>query len=275
MTDNTQATLEKKQHSSRKETSTVVAGDDTTIISFGTNELERYIDLVKIIANRMKAKYPSHTDLDELISLGNSGLAQALQSYDRTRGAAFETYASIRIRGAILDGLRRSDTLPRHTRGKYRQLQKTIEELEQEHGREPTEEEICTRMNLTARQFSMLRGKTQPATLVRLDAQTDNTGRDLQECIADDDQATADALLEDKEIRSLLVERISRLPDREQKILSLYYYENATFAEIAQAIGCCESRVCQLHSQSIEKLRTYVQQISRGYASRQKVATAC
>lgn len=246
--------------------STAPARDRCARTPHSRAELERCLELVRIIVNKMKVNVPYQCDEEEMISLGNSGLVQAIHQYDDSKGASFETYASIRIRGAILDGLRRMDTMPRQSRRQFRQLQQSIQDFEQQHGRSPSEKELQQATQMSAAQIDRIRQSGLASQRISLDSTLDESRKDLAETIPDTGQPAAFDVVEDKEIRSLIKERMKRLPRREQKILALYYHENASFAEIAAAIGLCESRVCQLHAQCIRKLREFVQSVSHSPA---------
>ena len=226
--------------------------------------LDQGIALVHRIVRLMNGRIPEYLDRDEVVSQGTMGLISACRSYRSDRGAAFETYATIRIRGAILDWLRRIDRLSRQRRNQYRQMQEAVGRLEEKLGRAPQDHEIAKELGMTSAAFRKLKVHIQPATVVSLDTLSGDEGLPFHEKIEDRQQQSAHENLEKREMKELLAKRIQMLPEREQKILSLYYFQRMSFAEIAKALGYCESRVCQLHSRALEKLRSFMSRVAQG-----------
>lgn len=226
--------------------------------------LDDGLALVNRIVRLMNGRIPEYLDRDEVVSQGTLGLISACRSYRNDRGAAFETYATIRIRGAILDWLRRIDRLSRQRRNQYRKMQEAVTRLEEALGRSPSDEEVASKLGMTPTAFRKLKVHLQPASIVSLDSLSGEEGLPFHEKIEDTHQPKAHEDLEQREMKELLAKRIQMLPEREQKILSLYYFQRMSFAEIAKALGYCESRVCQLHSRALEKLRSFLSRVSQG-----------
>lgn len=222
--------------------------------------LQTHLPLVKRVIERMKASLPAHVDTDDLGSVGVIGLVQAARSYRADQGSSFSTYATLRIRGAVLDELRRMDWMPRRARAKARELKETVNCLEQRLGRSATESEIAAAMSLTADQYAELLDEVRPISCVELDGLASEEGDEttLHEFIADQKQETAPAQMEHRELLALMAARIAGMPEMQRKVLALYYHEEMRLAEIAQIFGVTESRICQIHTQAIVGLRTYL-----------------
>jgi len=218
--------------------------------------LKQYSPLVRRLAHQMIAKLPANVELDDLIQVGMIGLHDALGRYDAAQGVQFETFATQRIRGAMLDELRGSDWMSRGNRRQQRSIEAAVHKLEQKLGRAPTEGEIAKEMGLSLAEYQELLGKVRGTQLVYLEDMSGDDGEDsfLDRHVADED-ANPMGLLEDRRMREALVEAIKNLPEREQFVMSMYYEQDMNLKEIAAVLGVTESRVCQLHSQSIARLR--------------------
>jgi RNA polymerase sigma factor for flagellar operon FliA len=222
--------------------------------------LRRYLPLVRRVVQRLAVRKPPHIDLDDLISWGIVGLLDAIGKYDPRKEALFSTYAQFRIRGAILDHLRSLDWVPRSVRQKAALIEKVSHELEGRLGRPPTEEEIARELELSLAQYQELLGKVGEMTLFSLEdlgfgGAEERIGHD-----ADDDEAEADplrALLSQERVH-LVADAIGRLPEREQVVIALYYNEDLTMKEVGGVLGLTESRVSQLHSQAMLRLKRYL-----------------
>ncbi|MBX3744385.1 MAG: FliA/WhiG family RNA polymerase sigma factor [Verrucomicrobiae bacterium] len=220
--------------------------------------LGRHLHLVRIVVGRIALSLPAHVDTDDLHSVGRVGLLNAIRRFNPHCGAAFETYARLRIRGAVMDELRRLDWVPRSVHEKADRLQQVLRGLEQELGRFPTEEEVAAKLAMTLKDYRQLLLEVRPATYVCLDSVRSMESEDggyqgevlPDESVLEPDQATA--LREDV---NLLAERIASLPEVQQKVLALYYYEDLTLREIAEVFGLTESRICQIHGQAVLALR--------------------
>jgi RNA polymerase sigma factor for flagellar operon FliA len=218
--------------------------------------LKQYSPLVRRLAHQMIAKLPANVEIDDLIQVGMIGLNDALGRFDAAQGVQFETFATQRIRGAMLDELRGSDWMSRGNRRQQRSIEAAVHKLEQKLGRAPSESEIAQEMGITLAEYQELLGKVRGTQLVYLEDMSGDDGDDsyLDRHVADED-ANPMGLLEDRRMREALVEAIKNLPEREQYVMSMYYEQDMNLKEIAAVLGVTESRVCQLHSQSIARLR--------------------
>lgn len=219
--------------------------------------LQQYSPLVRRLAHQMIAKLPANVEIDDLIQVGMIGLTDALSRFDAGQGVQFETFATQRIRGAMLDELRGSDWMSRGTRKQQREIEAAVHRLEQRLGRAPHEGEIAKEMNLTLPDYQELLGKVRGTQLVYLEDMSGEDGdSDYLDRHVTADGADPLSLLQDHRMRSALVDAIKNLPEREQYVMSMYYEQDMNLKEIAAVLGVTESRVCQLHSQSIARLRS-------------------
>jgi len=219
--------------------------------------LEEYYPLVKSVVRTMMVHLPSCADAEELESVGVFGLIAAVDKYDESQKKTFKGYAAVRIRGAILDELRRMDTLPRTRRAKVRHLQETVEGLEQRLGRVPNDQELANEMNMSLSQLRRYQSKAQPVVTFSLDNTQNEDGEssNLHEAIADESNLPCLEKLEKEESVHMLSDAFSELPERQQEVVRLYYYEEKRLAEIARVFGVSEARVCQIHNQALKKMR--------------------
>jgi RNA polymerase sigma factor FliA len=218
--------------------------------------LKQYSPLVRRLAHQMIAKLPANVELDDLIQVGMIGLTDALSRFDIGQGVQFETFATQRIRGAMLDELRGNDYLSRGTRKHQRAIEAALHRLQQRLGRAPAESEIAKEMGLTLTEYQELLGKVRGTQLVYLEDMSGDEGdQDFLDRHVVDQVADPLAQLGDHRMRSALVEAIKVLPEREQYVMSMYYEHDMNLKEIAAVLKVTESRVCQLHSQSIARLR--------------------
>ena len=226
--------------------------------------IERYLPLVRNVVDRIKLNLPPHVDADDLYSVGITGLIAAVKKYDPEQGSTFAAYATTRIRGAILDELRRMDWCPRRARAKARKMKEAINEIEQRLGRGATEEEVRTHLGLTAKEYAKWVEEARPVCFVNIDATTEHEesdGSSLHELIADENDVSVRDRMEKDELMQLVAQRIEELPDIPKKILAMYYFENMRLAEIAAVFGLTESRICQIHAQTVLHLRAYIQRM--------------
>jgi len=219
--------------------------------------LGEYAGLIKQTALRVAIGLPGHVDVGDLVGAGAFGLIRAVESFDPAREVKFETYASHKIRGAILDELRAMDWVPRSVRQKARDLQRTYADLSLRLGRMPYDDEVADHMSLSISQFEELLNEVAPLTVLSLDEQETlgGEGPSLSEMIADPQAVDALERLDEKERRGILREAIAGLPEKERLVVSLYHYEELNFKEIGSVMGVTESRVCQIHSKAMLKLR--------------------
>jgi RNA polymerase sigma factor FliA len=218
--------------------------------------LKQYSPLVRRLAHQMIAKLPANVEVDDLIQVGMMGLSDALTRFDVAQGVQFETFATQRIRGAMLDELRGNDWMSRGDRRHQRTIETAVHKLEQKLGRAPTEGEIASELGMKLGDYQELLGKVRGTQLVYLEDMSGDEGDEdfLDRHVADAD-ANPLARLSDRKMREALVAAIENLPEREQYVMSMYYEHDMNLKEIAAVLGVTESRVCQLHSQSIARLR--------------------
>ena len=218
--------------------------------------IRQYSPLVRRLAHHMMAKLPASVQVDDLIQVGLIGLSEALTRYEAAQGVQFETFATQRIRGAMIDELRENDWMSRGSRKGQKEIESAMHRLEHRLGRSPAESEIAAEMGMTLTAYQALLGKVQGTQLVYLEDMAGGEGEDsfLDRHMVDSDADPLE-MLRDQRIRKALVEAIKGLPEREQYIMSMYYEKDMNLKEIAAVLGITESRVCQLHSQSIARLR--------------------
>ncbi len=218
--------------------------------------LRQYSPLVRRLAHQMIAKLPANVEIDDLIQVGMIGLTDALTRFDAAQGVQFETFATQRIRGAMLDELRGADWLSRGTRKQQRDIEGAVHRLEQKLGRAPQESEIAKEMGMALTEYQEMLGKVRGTQLIYLEDMSGEDGdNDYLDRHVTDEGNDPLSLLEDHRMRHALVEAIKNLPEREQYVMSMYYEQDMNLKEIAAVLGVTESRVCQLHSQSIARLR--------------------
>jgi RNA polymerase sigma factor for flagellar operon FliA len=219
--------------------------------------LKQYSPLVRRLAHQMIAKLPANVEVDDLIQVGMIGLNDALSRFDAAQGVQFETFATQRIRGAMLDELRGSDWMSRGNRRQQRSIESAVHKLEQKLGRAPQESEIAQEMGISLTEYQELLGKVRGTQLVYLEDMSGDDGDDdyLDRHVTVNEDVNPLGVLQDRRMREALVEAIKHLPEREQYVMSMYYEHDMNLKEIAAVLGVTESRVCQLHSQSIARLR--------------------
>lgn len=222
-----------------------------------------YSPLVKYVAGRVAVGLPQNVEHADLVSYGIFGLIDAVEKFDPARGYKFETYAIARIKGAILDELRSIDWVPRSVRAKARQLERAYQKLEAMLHRSPTDDELATELGMTEEQLQALFSQLSFVGLVALDellvsgsgSGDRSEAMTLGDTIADSSDGPVGAY-EVEEMRQILARSINRMPEREKIVLTLYYYEGLTLAEIGQVLGVTESRVCQIHTKAVLQLRS-------------------
>jgi RNA polymerase sigma factor for flagellar operon FliA len=218
--------------------------------------------LVKITAGRVISNLPPSMERDDLVSAGVMGLIKAVDQYDATRQVKFETYAIALIRGAILETLREDDWVPRSVRERVKTLERTYMQLETRLRRPATEDEVAAALNMEPEEFQKLLVETGRTSLLSLeDILVGNDGNEKLHLsdVLQDDSAPPSLEAEMHERRRMLGKAIDRLPERERYVIALYYYEGMTFKEIGKILTISESRVYQLHTQAVIRLRGYLQ----------------
>ncbi len=217
-----------------------------------------YAPLVKYVASRVAAGLPQTVDQSDLVSYGMFGLIDAITKFDPERGFKFETYAIARIKGAVLDELRSIDWVPRSVRSKAKSVERAMAKLEARLHRAPTDEEIAAELDLTSQQLAGLYKQISSLGVVALDEMLSfNSGESLTfgDTLADRRDGPG-RTYERVEMRQLLAEAINKMNEREKIVLTLYYYENLTLADIGKVLNVTESRVCQIHTKAVLQLRT-------------------
>ncbi|MBI5330367.1 MAG: RNA polymerase sigma factor FliA [Betaproteobacteria bacterium] len=223
-----------------------------------------YLPLVKRIAYHMMTRLPASVEVDDLIQAGLMGLMDAVERYDDEQGAQFETYATQRIRGAMLDELREADWASRNVRKAGRQIENAIHILQQRHMRPPTEQEIADEMGMEVNAYFELLGDTRGAQLVYYEDLHDGDGDDFLERFADDEGQGPFDILATQHFKGALMQAVGILPEREKQLMGMYYEQDMNFKEIGQVLGVSESRVCQLHGQAISRLRSRLREWHAG-----------
>lgn len=223
--------------------------------------LVEYAHLVKFTANRLAINLPASVDRNDLISSGVLGLIKAVETFEPERGFKFETFAGHKIRGAILDELRALDWVPRSVRQKSRELQRVYARLENDLGRVPYDDEVCQELDITLAQYEELLSEVTPTTIISLEEAMPDRGSDSKELrIIDmvEDHGSSNPLRElgFAEVKNILKETIANLPEKEKLVVALYHYEELTLKEIGVVLDITESRVSQIHSKAILKLRS-------------------
>jgi RNA polymerase sigma factor for flagellar operon FliA len=224
--------------------------------------LTEHAPLVKRLAHQMKAKLPPSVEVDDLVQAGMMGLLDAINRYEENHGAQFETYAVLRIRGAMLDELRSSDWMPRSTRANMRKVESAMAALQQQLGRPPSESEVAKSLKLSLGDYQDLLGDSGGHQLVYYEDFHDEEGSDsfLDRYAVDDDDPLKSLL--DTDFRQTVIDAIDALPPREKMLMGLYYEEELNLKEIGAVMGVSESRVSQLHTQAVARLRTYLRERS-------------
>ena len=226
---------------------------ETKTVELRNEIAENYFPLVKIVCGRLAVSLPQHLDKDDLLSSGFFGLLDAIDRFDITRNIKFETYAGVRIRGAMIDYLRSKDWVPVSTRQKIRKYEQTVCRLENELGRSATEEELAAALEISIEELQTLVKQCNSATVIPLE---DYLKSDAAE-MADTNPAHS---TENFELKETLAKAIERLPERERIVVSLYYYEEMTLKEISMVLHLTEARISQLHTKAIFRMRGFLAQ---------------
>jgi RNA polymerase sigma factor for flagellar operon FliA len=218
--------------------------------------------LVKRIAHHMMASLPPSVEIDDVIQSGMMGLLDAARRYQVSEGAQFETYAVQRIRGAMLDGLRQCDWLPRGVRRNLRQVEKMISRLEQTVGRPPTEAELANALEMTLADYQTLLQEARGYQIVSYEDFSADEEDSFLERHATGHEGDPLEVLEERSLRESLIAGIDALPEREKTVMGLYYEQELNLREIGEILGVSESRVCQIHTQAIARLRVRLRDVA-------------
>ncbi len=225
------------------------------------NELVlEYIYLVKCIVRRLMPTYEGYANYDDLLSSGVLGLIDAIDKYDASKEVKFEYYASMRIKGEIIDHIRKQDWAPSSLRRKIQAIGNAYVELENAFMREPTDEEVAQSLGMNQKQMQGILNKSHMFNVLHFEEQI-SEGQPIGNLVKDD-KLTPEEQFEKKELKRILAELVDTLPEREKLVIALYYYEELTLKEIAGVLGVSESRVSQIHSKVILKLKTKMQRIT-------------
>ena len=227
--------------------------------------IKRYSPMIKYVANRIAMRLPPHIEVDDLISVGVLGLMDAISKYDSSRGAKFKTYAEFRVRGAILDELRAMDWVPRSIRQKASSVDKVVQSLQAKLSRAPEDEEVAKEMGLSLDQFHDTLNETKSIPIFSLEdlgiAKESGEQQSLLDCLAGKADADPQTQIRLIELKEIIAKAIDALPEKERLMVSLYYYEELTMKEIGAVLEITESRVSQIHSKAVYRLRTKLKAI--------------
>ena len=230
--------------------------------------VKQYAPLVKYVAGKVAMGMPGSVEFDDLVGFGVFGLFDAIEKYDPSKAVKFKTYAVTRIRGAIFDELRTIDWVPRSVRQKTREVEDTVRDLEANLGRSANEDEIAKAMGMNLPDFQQLLLKISGTSILSINevwySGEDNDRVSIAETIESPSSLNPDTIVEKDEIKRVIVEAINELPEKEKKVLVLYYYEDLTLKEIGQVLEVTESRISQLHTKAITRLRGRLTNIKRG-----------
>ncbi len=218
--------------------------------------IENYIDLVKIVSGRMYNFYGSKIEYEDLLGYGILGLIDSIEKYDVTKNIKFETYAQIRIKGAILDNIRKLDWIPRSLRKKSKEIQNAIYQLENKLGRTPTNEEIANFLSISIRELESTLSDISTFNIASLEEIILSNG-DFSTSLQQEN-ARPEEIYENKELKEILIESLNILTENERLVISLYYYEELTYKEIGHIMELSESRISQIHSKAILKMKNYL-----------------
>ncbi|HEY6392742.1 MAG TPA: FliA/WhiG family RNA polymerase sigma factor [Bryobacteraceae bacterium] len=219
-----------------------------------------HLPQVRLIARRIHERLPESVNLDDLVSTGTLGLIAAIDRFDSSHNVKLKTYAEYKIRGAILDSLRGLDWAPRQQRKRSKQIEAAISVAEQRLHRAPTEDEIALQLDLTLAEYHEWLVDIRGVNLGSLEAASpEDEGRNLLQYVSDDEENWPSRLLERSELQRLLADAIDKMPRTERTVISLYYHEELTLREISKIVSLHESRVSQLKSQAILRLRSYME----------------
>jgi RNA polymerase sigma factor for flagellar operon FliA len=254
-----QRELEREIVAEAAHTSSLVREDFTPNNSTRDKLIIEFAPLIKYIAQKIAARLPANIELDDLISSGVIGLMDAIDKYDATRDNKFKTYAEFRIRGAILDELRAQDWVPRSVREKAKQLERCYSKIEQQKGRQATDEEICAELNISQEEYHDMLNQVRSVSLLSYDDITNFSKQDKRALHgygeSPSKSATPFAEVNMAHFKKMVADCINDLPEKQRLVLSLYYYEDLNLKEIGRVLDVTESRVSQLHTQAILRLK--------------------
>ena len=217
--------------------------------------INKYAGLVKIVAGRMNIYTNSQIEYEDLIGYGIFGLIDAIEKFDYKKGYKFETYASLRIRGEIIDNIRKIDWIPRSLRQKNKLIEEAIEKFETEYGKSPTEEELSKILNISIEQVKEYLKNYSLYNLISLDGYLEQSHEKPVDSLVENEKYLPERVLQQKEDKQILIEAINSLTEKQKQVITLYYYEELTLKEISKILGVSESRVSQIHSNCMKILK--------------------
>lgn len=218
--------------------------------------IQKYLPLVRFVVSRLMVRLPHQFEYEDLVEDGVVGLLEALERFDFNRNIKFETFAQLRIRGAVLDRLREQDVFSRTDRKKLKQLEEAYETLEAELGRPATDEEAAQKLGMKMEAYQKLVHDVAPLTFLSLDEVKEDQGSgSLKDVLEDEHSPNPQSLAEKEETKGMVVRVLQGLSDQERNVVALYYYEELTLKEISRVLHVSESRICQIHGQAMIKLR--------------------
>jgi RNA polymerase sigma factor for flagellar operon FliA len=233
--------------------------------SFRDQIIREYAQKIKFMAYRLSYRLQPNIDMDDLISAGVIGLMDAMGKYDPSRETLFKTYAEFRIRGAMLDEIRAMDWIPRSVKEKAGLLQRTLTGLEKKLGRPPTEEEIAKTLSMSLKEYQEFTLRASGMAMISIEdlGSGEDGERDIMECIGETESQDPLSMLLSEDTKKVLVEAIEKLSVKEQKVVSLYYYNELTMKEIGKVLNVTESRVSQIHTQAMMRLQAKLKEWKR------------
>lgn len=216
-----------------------------------------YSQLVKLVAGRLSMYLGYNVEYDDLCGYGIFGLIDAIDKFDYSKNVKFETYASLRIRGAVLDQIRKMDWIPRSLRQKQKKIDAAMSKIEAREGRMATDEELAAELGITLNEYNDWQGQTKATNLLSLDEYTETAGNEgKMDSIGNTRFQQPEEVVEKEELKKMIVEALSLLTEKERNVVTLYYYEEMTLKEISLVLEVSESRVSQLHTKALLKMKT-------------------
>jgi RNA polymerase sigma factor FliA len=223
--------------------------------------MHKYLGVVHYVVSKLFKSIPSHVERDDLVNIGVIGLGEALDRYNPYFGIKFETYAIPRVRGAIIDELRKQDWIPRSLRSKSNMIKRVVEDLEQTYRGEVTSQEVAVHLGISEAEYQHWQSQVNQTNIISLDKPNHNYDEhNLYDVVEDDNSVNALESLEEEEMKKILVKVIKRLPEKARLAITLYYFEHLTFKEIGSILNVSESRISQIHSETTERMRRMIRE---------------
>ncbi|QNU68411.1 FliA/WhiG family RNA polymerase sigma factor [Ruminiclostridium herbifermentans] len=215
----------------------------------------QYAYLIKYVAGRLSIYFGSNVEFDDLVGYGAFGLIDAIEKFDISKGVKFETYASVRIRGSIIDSIRDLDWVPRSLRQKNKELEKVYAEIENEVGHSATDKEVADKLGISMEEFYKLLNDVNVSSMMSLEEFMEQNYERGLEIVSDSTDDKPEAALESVEIKEILIDAIDKLPEKEKAVITFYYFEELTLKEISAIMNVTESRISQLHTKALLRMR--------------------